>query len=250
MAWSISKAMMKAYENSHSSLVPAAESSEESCLDGAQSAPSNTTPMPDQYYWPDKTTEHSRLSRFGMTCEPLMASLGEELLTWFLAGFPVKTSARQEKGLESTESEADYGVKWRASFARYDHDSSSWKTAQCLLLGGLESFSETWPQWGTMHNGACWEQDISGVLTSATGSGFWHPTPTKSDHKGANFRGDKQRESQLKEWLHVRYSQGMKTTYPHPTFLELAMAWPEGWTELSPLETAKFQRWLQQHGGF
>ena len=41
---------------------------EECCSGTDQSAPLNTTPTPDQFYWPDKPTEHSRLSRFGMTC--------------------------------------------------------------------------------------------------------------------------------------------------------------------------------------
>ena len=41
---------------------------EECCSDTDPSVPSNTTPTPDQFYWPDKPTEHSRISRFGMTC--------------------------------------------------------------------------------------------------------------------------------------------------------------------------------------
>lgn len=106
MAWTISNAMMKAYENSRSSLEPAAEFSEATCSDGEPSAPSNTTPMPDQYYWPDKTTEHYRLSRFGMTCEPLTESHGEALLTWFRGGFPCQdiSAAGKGAGLEGERS--------------------------------------------------------------------------------------------------------------------------------------------------
>jgi hypothetical protein len=33
------------------------------------------------------------------------------------------------------------------------------------------------------------------------------------------------------------------------TWLELIMGWPIGWTALEPLATAKFQRWLELHGG-
>ena len=36
--------------------------------------------------------------------------------------------------------------------------------------------------------------------------------------------------------------------YLNPLFAELIMMWPVGWTDLKPLETAKFQEWQQQHG--
>lgn len=36
----------------------------------------------------------------------------------------------------------------------------------------------------------------------------------------------------------------------NPTWVEWLMGWPLGWTDLKPLETAKFHEWRQQHGGF
>jgi DNA (cytosine-5)-methyltransferase 1 len=36
----------------------------------------------------------------------------------------------------------------------------------------------------------------------------------------------------------------------NPPWVEWLMAWPIGWTALLPLETDKFQSWLQQHGEF
>jgi DNA (cytosine-5)-methyltransferase 1 len=103
-------------------------------------------------------TDFSRLSRFGMTYKPLTENLGEELLTSYLEDFHAKTSAQLEKGQELTENEAECGEKWRASFTKYDLDTRSWKTHQCSLLEDLEEFSETWPQWGLMRDGECWEQ--------------------------------------------------------------------------------------------
>ena len=50
----------------------------------------------------DRMTDFSRLSRFGMTFGPLTDDLGADVLTWFLAGFPAKTSAQPEKAPEST----------------------------------------------------------------------------------------------------------------------------------------------------
>lgn len=34
----------------------------------------------------------------------------------------------------------------------------------------------------------------------------------------------------------------------NPTWVEWLMGWPMGWTDLKPLETAKFQQWLRWHG--
>ena len=35
----------------------------------------------------------------------------------------------------------------------------------------------------------------------------------------------------------------------NPMWVEWLMGWPLGWTDLKPLETARFQSGLQQHGG-
>ena len=37
---------------------------------------------------------------------------------------------------------------------------------------------------------------------------------------------------------------------PSPTNQEYLMGWPANWTDLKPLATDKFRRWLQQHGRF
>jgi hypothetical protein len=34
----------------------------------------------------------------------------------------------------------------------------------------------------------------------------------------------------------------------NPTWVEWLMGWPLGWTDLKPLETDKFQKWLDAHG--
>ena len=149
---------------------------EECCSDTAQSVQSNTTPTPDQYYWPDKPTEHSRLSRFGTTCVRFEGNRGEELLTWYLAGFLAKTSALPEPEPALTEREADSGARWPGSLAKYDPDTCSWKTAQRSLLGDSEPSLVTWPRSGLMLNGQCWELPTLERRTDARESGYW-PTP-------------------------------------------------------------------------
>jgi DNA (cytosine-5)-methyltransferase 1 len=140
-------------------------------------------------------TGFSRLSRFGITYKPLTESRGEELLTLYRAGFHAKTSQPQEKELESMESGQECGEKWRGSFVKYDPDSSSWKTHQCSLLGDLEQFSETWPQWGLMRDGECWEQRTlehrirgTGYGLSPNGVDSFHTPNTTGLDGGSNSR--------------------------------------------------------------
>ena len=69
-------------------------------------------------------------------------------------------------------SDQECGEKWRASFTKYDPDSRLWRTHQCSLLGDLEPFSETWPQWGLMRDGECWEQRTLEQTIRGTESGL------------------------------------------------------------------------------
>ena len=154
MTWLISKTLM----NSLCSQEQVVESLGDTSLDGQQSVQLSGNPIPQAYCAPDKMTTFSRLSRFGMTFAPLTESRGEELLTLYLAAFHAKIFQSQEKEMALKESGQECGEKWRGSFTRYDPDTSLWRTHQCSLLGDLDPFLETWPQWGLMRNGECWEQ--------------------------------------------------------------------------------------------
>jgi len=154
-------------------------------LDGEQCVQSSGSSTPQAYCAPDKMTGFSRLSRFGMTYKPLTESRGEELLTLYREAFHAKTSLSQETEMDLKESAAECGEKWRGSFTKYDPDMSLWRTHQCSLLGDLEAFSETWPQWGLMRNGECWEQTTLVQTTKGKGYGSeqkW-PTPNAWDGK-------------------------------------------------------------------
>jgi len=227
MSWLFSQALVEEYLAANS-------------LDGEQFAPLNGSPTPQAYCAPDKMTDFSRLSQFGMMYAPLSATTGGVLLTWYLGGFPVKTSAQQEKAQELMENEVECGDKWRASFVRYDPDSSLWRTHQCLLAGDLDEFLETWPQWGLMRDGECWEQQTLERRIRETEFGLW-PTPTKSD--GRNW---------ISTFTSLRNPKksGMQPSEIHPELHEILMNWPIGWTDLVRLEMDKFQQWQQQHGEF
>jgi len=220
-------------------------------LDGEQSALLNGNLTQQAYCAPDKMTAFSRFSRFGMTYKPLTASRGEELLTLYRAGFPAKTSAQLEGGLALTESAAECGEKWRASFTKYNPDSRSWKTHQCSLLEDLEPFLETWPQWGLMRNGECWEQTPLGLVTIEKEFGYW-PTPTASDWKATGKleslkrQGDKNGAGhQNRPQYHYARKYNMKMPLAAQ---EILMKWPLGWTDLKPLAMDKFHFALQQLG--
>jgi len=189
MSWLFSQALVEEY------LV-------DTSLDGEPSAPLSGSHTQQAYCAPDKMTVFSRLSRFGMTFKPLTANRGEELLTLYRAGFHAKTSAQLEKEQALTESAAECGEKWRASFTKYDHDMFLWKTHQCSLLGDLEPFLETWPQWGLMRNGECWEQQTLAHHTKGTGFGLW-ATPAASDGQRGGTITDKMTGQSLPQMVNT-----------------------------------------------
>lgn len=215
-------------------------------LDGGPSAPLNSTTTPQAFSWLAKTTGASRRSRSGMTCEPLTDAHGEAVLTWCLEDSLARTSAQQGKAPALTAPAPASGERWRGSLAKYDRASSSWKTPQCSLLAGLDAFSETWPRWGTMQNGECWGHATPERHTAETASGLW-PTPCTRDWKGASTAQNAD-VSRWTNWLHVKFSQGRRTTYPNPECSESVMGWPLGWTELKPLATDRFRQWCDLHG--
>ena len=304
MTWLFSKALCESW---HCSQEPEAESSEATCSDSEPFAQLNVTPTPHKFSRNDKTMDALSLSRFGLTLRLLTDDHGEELLTSFRAGFRVRTYQLPEPVKESMESGAGCGEKWPASFAKYDHDSSSWKTHQLLLLGGLDEFSETWPRWGSMRNGECWERPTLELPTRESESGLWQtpvaddaverkagkwnsrgepklsaeaklwPTPTvcgNYNRKGASKTSGDGLATAVKNWP-TPTASASKGSSPasltrksgadrsrdrldhavmasdggqlNPPWVEWLMGWPIGWTELRPLEMARFLEWQQQH---
>ena len=233
-----------------------AEYLQDGCVATAASAPLNTTRLPDQSWWPDRTTEHTRLSRFGMTCEPLTGVPGEGVLTWWLEASRVRTSVsptpteRQTKATALTASAQGSGARCTASFAKFDPAELKWKTAQgCLFSGGPGSaeYSQTWPSWGLMRDGECWELPAWAPPTNGTASGSV-PTPVATMSKGSSLASltRKSGRSRARDRLdhYVMATDGGPLS---PEYAEWLMGWPIGLTDLRPLETGRFQQWLQLH---
>jgi hypothetical protein len=192
--------------------------------------------------------ESSHDSQSGTMCVHSMERPGGDSLTSLRVDFHARTYPQPEKERVLTAHAQDSGERWLGSLARYDPDSRSWKTAQCLLQGGLEEFLETWPKWGMMRDGVCWEQEMSACLTSESEYGYW-PTPCATDYKGSRTpealaRAGRNERNNLRDFMR---NKG-QWLYPPAKVVELLMGWPIGWTDLQPLAMDKFQAWRHSHG--
>jgi len=174
VSWHFSAALEEAFSEACSS-------------DGAPSAPWRLMPTALDDSCSDKMKGTCHRSPFGMMFVPSTDAHGEALLTWFREVSPVRTSASPTPtATESTARKAASGESLRGSFARYDRDMSSWRTAQISLFGASDECLETWPRWGLMLDGACYPQKILEHGTCDKGSGL---LPTLTVHGNYNRKG-------------------------------------------------------------
>jgi len=157
------------------------------------------------------------------------------------------------------------------SFAYYSRDTSSWKTCQQSFLEDLESFSETWPRQGITVNGVAYQRRILEPATREIGGGLL-PTPlasamdrkskfkqggtpllgallpTPRAAKGMNFRlsenmANLKHKGYLETAMAVKIHRDGETQLTeskeigengvlNPSFIEILMGFPLGWTEL------------------
>lgn len=219
---------------------------QEKSLAGAPSALLSLMPGREGSCLTDSETALFTDTRFGTMCEVLMADHGKITLMSSQVDSHAKTSANAEPGLGLMERDQDCGWKWPESFARFDQSSSSWKTRQCSLLGDSEEFLQTWPEWGWMRDGECFE--LQPLERPIIEPGFtWLLTPTAQSWKAWTFRNPlalirkNHADGNLQEQL-MRLYQRMTT----PRCQEILMIWPEGWTDSKQLATAGFRQWLQE----
>jgi hypothetical protein len=216
----------------------------------------------------------------GEPCATILQSAG---------GSHVRTFQPPEKAPASPENEADSGLNSLESFARFDPETSSWKTRQCSLDGGLESYSETWPRWGTMRCGAAWAQntpllirEIDARIMSEIASGYlrrWptptvcgnynrkgaskssgyglatrvrrFPTPTACMSKGSSPAALKRKDGTSRAG--DRLDHNVMESHGgqlNPEWVEWLMGWPIGHTDCQPLATDRYPHAPQWHGAF
>lgn len=189
MSWLFSQALVEEYSAGTS-------------LAGQPSAQLNVMPTPHRFWRNDKTMDASRLSQFGLTLRLLTDAHGEELLTSFLAASRVRTLAQLGRAPASKVSAAASGRNSSGLLARFDPNACTWRTAQYSLLGDSEPFSETWPRWGSMRNGASYLLPTPALRICESASGLW-PTPTvcgNNNQPGASKTAGWGLSSAAKQW--------------------------------------------------
>lgn len=264
-------------------------SSEDISWDGVQFVPSKSKTTLGEYCLPDNETESSQDSQSGMTLRHSTELPGEGELMWYQGDSPVRTYLPLEKEQGFVVSDLECGPRWPESLARYNPATYSWRTAQCSLVEGLELYSETFPQWGMMHDGEFWERITLPPLTSGTESGSWPrscsamaaritpeschnpsrfpnletmvgrsmwPTPSARDWKDSpgmaksSINQDGTKRNRLDQLPRKIYHQDQTGGLLNPNWVEWLMGWPVGWTGLKPLATDKFQQWQHLHGNY
>ena len=88
------------------------------------------------------------------------------------AAFPARTSVTRDVAPALTATDRDCGLNTHVSLANYDRDTSSWKTSQHSLFGGLSEFSEPWPRSGMTRSGTAYPLPPLAPLTGETGFGL------------------------------------------------------------------------------
>lgn len=171
MSWLFSAALVEASWQQNSS-------------DGKLSAQSNSIHSDASGLHRDKTKAFYRPFQSGKETSLFSTgNRGEELLTWFrevsrvrILAVPILTPQEFPARVQVS------GSKCSESFTKLNANGASWKTHQCSLDGDLELFSQTWPRWGLMRDGECWEQMASEVFISENECSLW-ATPIKRDWK-------------------------------------------------------------------
>jgi hypothetical protein len=231
---------------SYTYLLEQGEESSAGCFsDIPQSVLLNLNLTAEKSYSKDNEMEYCPSSQSGTMSQPSTELRGEEKSMSSAEDSLAKTYQAQEREPESRVNEADFGQKWPESLAKYDPNTSSWRTHQCLLFEESTESLEIFSRWGMMRDGELYPLQIAmpHMKENEFGSKDFY-TPTARDWKGMSGKGFRERHGEKKNL--ADFLGGV----PNPEFSEWLMGWPIGWTDLKPLEMDKFQQWQQWHGEY
>lgn len=151
----------------------------------------------------------------------------------------VKTSATPAREKVSEVPVPDCSLRGCDSFAKYDQNTSSWRTSRPCLVEDWATFWENWPQAGTMQAGYCYRLEplvrhISDAGFSLLPSPEWlFPTVTcgiVALKIGENCGGTGIRATAKRNGTYI--ARGI-----NPEFQEWLMGFPVGWTDIDASET-------------
>jgi hypothetical protein len=151
---------------------------------------------------------------------------------WMLSaeGSPAKTLASLESVLEWQASGRDSGPNTPELLAKYDRDTSSWRTSQLCLDLEWALFSETWPRSGTMRNGIAFLLPTLVPITFEIESGLSDIQTPRKTVAVPTHRFSRRKPCQ--EEVAARSQEK-----PNPDYREFIMGFPIGWTVLEPSVT-------------
>ena len=224
------------------------ESLQDICSGGELCVPLKSKITHAEFYCNGKLMDSYLNSLSGTTFVHSMESLGEEKSMLSQEDSLAKTCQPQEKAQDLMASDQDSGRKWQGSFAKYNPDTHSLRTPQCLLFEDSTEFCAILPKWGLMLDGELWEQQTLVQNTKGIESGLsltppppdnW-PTPT-TPSGGGNCGGSGAYKNAIKNGTHIPHSI-------NPNLYEWLMGWPTGWTDLKPLAMGRWPFVPPQHG--
>lgn len=217
----------------HCLLEMAEESSPLTCLGSGLYVPSSGESTVGECLSSGNKMGACNASRSGTTSGHSMGSHGEDALTSYLAGFPVRSKALPR--LDET---------MRMTFGR--RCGESWQ----MQLPGLclrrtsapERSSERLPtaaRWVTKPTSLPLARRTWVLTTFGSDIGFLHTPTTKANYAAPS----------MQKWPSAR---AFVTVFgrPSPENHEWLMGWPDGWSDTSPLEMDSFRSWLHQHFAF
>jgi len=220
MSYLYSRALVEAYLGRSSS-------------DGGVSAQSRSNHSAAGYFVIDRTTEPSSRSPFGTMSKPLTADHGEAVLTSFLADFPASPT---QQLAEDGKRLSAYGTKCDELLKKSNLDTSLQKTSRKRQSREPQKLSSLWV---TLPKQFPLERKTWVQTTFGSGIGYL-PTPTTKANQMA---------ASMMKWPSSRLLSKVFGEIS-PSNQEWLMGWPIGHTDLKPLETDRYQLWLQQHGEF
>jgi len=134
------------------------------------------------------------------------------------------------------------GVRWGVKLKdAVDHAEKMWPTPRAQ--DSKHGAATEW-ELNTDHGGTRDSLRVQVVKRS----GMW-PTPRARDYKdGTSVPPSRIKNPDLATLGQKIAMEDSTGGQLNPTWVEWLMGWPIGWTDLKPLETDKYQQWLQQHG--
>lgn len=210
-----------------------AESLAESFSDIPPFALSKSSPIAEKSCCNGSETGSCLDSQSGTMCEHSMARLGEKLQMSSAVDSRAKDSVRQ-RGVETMR--LTCGRKCSALWETCAHGLFSARTSAKMRSSRLKQIL---PHVAIKRRDSGWMRKTWAQTILGNDFGYL-PTPTAT----ANWDSPS-----MAKWPCCRNAQ-LLFGKVSPTSQEWLMGWPEKWTDVEPLETGKFQRWLQQHGNF